>query len=145
MKLRILAGMIVVLAAFLSGCDSGESARVDETRAKLVGTWLREIQTDAAKSRRVLVIGQDGKFTERASLVRPDGQSEHPDYAGEWSYDGTHFKRRYLQEGGRQYSGGKMRYATYQLLSLSNSQWVARDNVDGQEIVYQRVPEGTQP
>ncbi|OOG42239.1 hypothetical protein [Polaromonas sp. A23] len=144
MKKTILLPLLVALA-LAAGCDNEESARTDETRAKLVGTWLREAESGGVKSRRVLSLSQDGKFADRIHATAADGQSERLDYAGEWSYDGTNLKRRYLQENGRQFSGGKIRYATQPLVSVSSSELVTRDNAGGIELVYQRAPEGTQP
>ena len=118
---------------------------MDETRAQLVGTWLREVESGGMKSRRVLSLSQEGKFVDRIHATAADGQSERLDYAGEWSYDGTNLKRRYLLENGRQFSGGTIRYATQPLVSVSASGFVTRDAAGGIELVYSRVPEGTQP
>ena len=70
---------------------------------------------------------------------------ERHEYAGEWSYDGTNFKRRYLQENGRQFSGGKIRYATFPLASVSPSELVVDDKIQGSKVIYRRVTEGTRP
>jgi hypothetical protein len=136
---------VLLMVVLMAGCDNAESVRMDETRAQLVGTWLREVESGSMKSRRVLSLSQEGKFVDRIHTTAADGQSERLDYAGEWSYDGTNLKRRYLQENGRQFSGGKIRYATQPLVSVSSSELVTKDNVAGVELVYHRVLEGTQP
>lgn len=141
MKLGLTAAIVIPL--LLGGCDSAESARVDETRAKLVGTWQRTVESDSGKGRRVLTLGRDGKFTDRSERVSSDGAPERQEYAGEWSYDGTHLKRRFLQENGRQFSGGKMRYATFRLKAVSASEFVVDDNIEGRDVTYRRVSEGT--
>lgn len=129
----------------LGGCDDGQSARIEETRGRLVGTWLHEAESGGARMRVVVALGQDGKFTERAKFVAPDGRSESEHFGGEWSYDGTNFKRRYLQQGGRQFAGGGIRYATYQLTSLSRTDFTGKDNREGREVTYRRVSEGSEP
>lgn len=141
---KTLAGVLAALA-LVAGCADAESRRIEETRAGLVGTWLRETQAEGARLRRVMVLAPDGKFVERAQRLGHDGREEKLEFAGEWSYDGTNFKRRYLQENGRQFAGGGFRYATYQLTSLTPSGFAARDHVAGGEIAYQRVADGTQP
>jgi len=144
MKNPLLAAALF-LPLVLSGCDDAQSARIEETRGRLVGTWLREDEFEGAKMRMVVALGQDGKFSERAKFVAPDGRTESEHFGGEWSYDGINFKRRYLQQGGRQFSGGGIRYATYQLTSLTRTDFTGKDNREGREITYRRVSEGTEP
>lgn len=141
MKLGLTAAIVILL--LFAGCDSTESVRIDETRAKLVGTWQRGVELDSGKGRRVLTLGKDGKFTDRSDRVGSDGSPERQEYAGEWSYDGTYLKRRFLQENGRQFSGGKMRYATFQLKAVSASEFVVNENIEGRDVTYRRVSEGT--
>lgn len=143
--MKIILFPILLALALLAGCDNEESLRIDETRAKLVGTWMRESESPGGKSRRVLFLDQQGKFADRIHAKAADGQSERLDYAGEWSYDGINLKRRYLQENGRSFSGGKIRYATQPLVSVSASELVTRDTAEGVELVYRRVLEGTEP
>jgi hypothetical protein len=129
----------------MSGCDNAESLRIDETRTKLVGTWLREDIVEGEKSRHVLSLGADGKFVDRILFASKDGQFERREFSGEWSYDGTNLKRRFLQENGRQYSGGGLRYATFSLVTDGSSEFVVNDNIVGREASYRRTAEGTQP
>jgi hypothetical protein len=143
--MRALLASVVVLSLAVAACDSAESARVDETRAKLVGTWLQEAEAGSAKSRRVLVLGKDGNFTDRQNVVTVGSPPEQVEYGGEWSYDGTNLKRRFLRENGRQFSGGGVRFATFPLVSVSASELVVDDNIRGTKVAYRRVAEGTQP
>ena len=135
----------LLAAALLAGCDSAESVRIEEARAKLVGTWLEEVAAEDAKSRRVLSLGTDGKFIDRIVLSVPGAPAQRRELAGEWSYDGTNLKRRYLRENGRQFSGSGMRYATFPLRSVTQSELVVDDNIRGKEALWRRVPEGTEP
>ena len=129
----------------LAGCDNIESARIEETRTKLAGTWLRTSDFENARVRRVLVLSGDGKFIDGARVTTAGRPEERRELAGEWSYDGMNLKRRYLEENGRKFSGGKIRYATFRLLSVDASELVLDDNIEGRKVSYQRVPEGTQP
>ena len=131
--------------ALLAGCDNAESQRIEDTRSRLVGTWLREPDADSVPSRRLLVLGADMKFTERIVATSQGGPGERRELAGEWSYDGTHLKRRYLQENGRQFAGGSMRFATFPLVSVGRTELVVDDKIEGRSVTYRRVPDGTQP
>jgi hypothetical protein len=132
-------------AAVLAGCGDPEAARIDEARARLVGTWLMESESGFVKSRRVLSLAADGKFVDRESVATGNEPVQRQVYAGEWSYDGMNFKRRFLQENGRQYSGGKIRFATFPLVSVSDRELVLDDNIRGERIAYRRVADGTEP
>ena len=135
----------VVALLLMTGCENAESLRIEETRTKLVGTWLREDSSEGGKTRRVLSLGADGKFVDRILITSEDGRSERREFAGEWSFDGKNLKRRFLQENGRQYSGGGMRYATFALVSIGSSEFVVNDNIVGREASYRKTAEGTQP
>jgi hypothetical protein len=97
------------------------------------------------KSRRVLVLGKDGKFTDQLALVKAGSSPEQVEYGGEWSYDGSNLKRRFLRENGRQFSGGGMRFATFRLVSVTGSELVVDDNIRGAKVAYRRVADGTTP
>lgn len=131
--------------ALLAGCDSAESQRIEDTRSRLVGTWLREPDADSVPSRRLLVLGADMKFTERIVVSSRGSAAERRELAGEWSYDGTHLKRRFLQENGRQFAGGSMRFATFPLVSVGRAEMVVDDKIEGRPVTYRRVADGTQP
>ena len=140
-----LVCLVVAMAALLAGCDSAEGARTEGIRGQLVGSWQTEAESGRVKLRRVLSLGPDGKFSDRLVVTTSGEGTQRREYAGEWSYDGTNFKRRFLQENGRQYSGGKIRYATFPLISISPSDFVVDDNVQGAKVTFRRVPEGTSP
>ena len=121
-----------IAALFLvAGCENADSLRIEETRSKLVGTWLRDDGTDGEKSLRLLYLGADGKFVDSISMSNSEGRIERTELSGEWSYDGKSLKRRFLQENGRQFSGGRMRYATFTLVSAETSEFVVNDNIVG--------------
>jgi hypothetical protein len=134
-----------LFAALLLGCDNPESARIEEVRSKLVGTWLEEAEAGSVRSRRVLTLAADGKFTDRALTISAGSTTNSKEFAGEWSYDGTNFKRRYMQENGRQYAGGSMRFATFALKELKRSELIVYDSIQGRDAIYRRVPDGTLP
>jgi hypothetical protein len=97
------------------------------------------------KLRRVLVLAADGKFTDRVLVVSPGAATDAKEFAGEWSYDGTNLKRRYMQENGRQYAGGAMRYATFALKDVTQSQLIVHDSIQGRDATYRHVAGGTLP
>lgn len=135
---------ILFVAAHVAACSDAESGRVNETQAQLVGTWLLESEAGSVKSRRVLALERDGKFIDRFTVTTSGGNPEKLEYAGEWSFDGMNLKRRFLQENGRQYSGGKIRFATFPLISVSANELVVDDNIQGRKLIFGRVQKGTQ-
>lgn len=128
----------------LAGCENADSSRMEETRNKLVGTWLREDGSDGDNSRRVLYLGANGKFVDSISRSTSEGRMERTEFSGEWSYDGKNLKRRFLQENGRQFSGGRIRYATFALVSAQASEFVVNDNIVGREVRYRKTLEEAQ-
>ena len=143
--ITLLSLLALVAALGLAACDTAESARVDATRAKLIGTWLHESDTGGGKHRRLLILGKDGTFTDRIAVVMATSPKEQIEFGGEWSYDGSNLKRRFLRENGRQYSGGNMRFATFPLISVSESELVLDDNIRNEKATYRRVAEGANP
>ncbi|MRD47545.1 hypothetical protein [Caenimonas koreensis] len=125
--------------AGLGGCDS-KALGEDEPPSKLVGTWQRDFEFRGAKAHLVLSLGADRKFVERIDYVEPDGRTQQQEFAGEWSFDGVKFARRYLRENGRQYSGSVVRFATLDLTSVTSRQFTGKDNLRGEEFVFQRAP-----
>ncbi len=103
----------------------------------MVGTWLEESDPGSLSARRVLSLKADGKFTDEISVR--GSSPERRELAGEWSYDGLNLKRRYLQENGRQFSGGGMRYATFPLKAVTQSELVLEDNIQKRQAKYRRV------
>lgn len=136
--MRELLLTLLVAATALAGCSLEDPATA-QTRARLVGTWLEQPGPAAASGRRVLSLKADGKFTDEIVDSASGASPQRREFAGEWSYDGTNLKRRYLQENGRQFSGGGMRYATFPLKAVTQSEMVLEDNVQKREAVYRRI------
>lgn len=140
--LRIL--LAAALLAALSGCIE-DVASTDPPEAKLVGTWQHRADVQGGKVHLVVAVMPDQKFVESFRFTASDGKVEAHEYTGEWSFDGSNFKRRYLSDNGRQFSGGSVRYATLELSSFTPKQFVGKDNVRHREFAYERVSEGTRP
>lgn len=139
-RLIVLSG-----AAILLGCDSGASDRKDATRARLVGTWLRETEASGQKMRRVIVLSADKSFLEFAKIVAADGAAETEAHKGEWFFDGTNFKRKYTHLNAVPLSSSRMTFATFRLEPSSADEIVGVDDVRQMKVVYRRVPDGTRP
>jgi hypothetical protein len=142
---RIGALALGLCCGLLAACQDAEGLRTAQTRTALVGTWLAESEEAGGSMRRVLVLGNEGKFSERISVASTGAPVARKEFAGEWSYDGTHLKRRYLQEDGRQFAGGRIRYATFPLVFVSAEAFVVRDTIVAREVNFRRAAEGTQP
>ncbi len=129
---------------FMTACSGPPAdSPVDAVRQQLVGSWLRDYQQEGANVKRLLVLGDDGRFSETARVVDAAGAVANHAHAGEWTYDGTNLKRRYTSFNGKQPSAPTMPYVTYQLRFESKYEFVGTDNVRKREVRYQRVEAGS--
>ena len=137
----------VVLLVALSGCDNPpEDSAARDVQRRLVGTWLREYEEQGTRVRRVLVLLPDGRFHEASHITPPDGlAAQDAQGSGEWVFDGTNLKRRYLVLNGKPAGHPRMPYATFALRFPSRTEFVGVDHVRRREVRYARVPDGTLP
>lgn len=140
----VLAILALTFGLLLGGCEDAQSLKAEETRGKLVGTWLREMEHGGDKARRVLVLSDGGKFSETLAVQYADGRTGREQRSGEWSFDGVNLKRRYTHEDGRQLSGN-FRFVTFALTVFTDSEFEGRNHAHGEEIHYRRVAERTMP
>jgi hypothetical protein len=140
----LLLSLLLACASALVGCEDAQAVKAEEAKQKLVGTWLREISVEGAKGRRVLVLAEDGKFTEILVAEFGDGRKGRNERSGEWAFDGTNLKRRYTHEDGRQLSGN-FHFVTFEIVALSRTEFEGKNHVQGEEIRYRKVPAGTSP
>jgi hypothetical protein len=142
---RCFAAMTAVVLGLLLAACSGPPADLpaDAVHQQLVGSWLREYTQEGAQVRRLLVLGEDGLFTETAVVVNAAGTVTEHAHAGQWTFDGTNLKRRYTSFDGKQPSAPTMPYVTYQLKFESRYEFVGTDNVRKREVHYSRVAQGT--
>jgi hypothetical protein len=141
---RCLAAAIALASFVLAGCGGPPvDSPADAVQQKLVGSWLREYSQEGAQVRRLLVLGDDGRFTETARVVDAAGGVTEHAHAGQWTFDGTNLKRRYTSFDGKQPAAPTLPYVTYQLKFESRHEFVGTDNVRKREVHYSRVPGGT--
>jgi hypothetical protein len=128
----------------LAGCNNPPpDSPLDAIQQQLVGSWLREYTQEGAQVRRLLVLGEDGRFAETARVVDAAGAVTEHAHAGQWTFDGTNLKRRYTSFDGKQPSAPTLPYVTYQLKFESRYEFVGTDNVRKREVRYSRVGQGT--
>lgn len=140
LQLRRLALLLVLPAFLLAACDSSpEDTLVDDVQQRLVGSWQREYDQEGAHVKRLLELNADGHFTETARVVEPDGAVTEHLHTGEWIFDGTNLKRKYLSADGKPLSRLTLPYATFALKFDSNREFVGTDNIRKREVRYQRV------
>ncbi len=140
---RRLVAATALAALLLAACDNPPAdSPADDVRQLLVGSWLREYDQEGARVRRLLVLGDDGRFRETARVVDAAGIVTDHAHAGDWTFDGTNLKRRYTSFDGKQPSAPTLPYVTYQLRFESKYAFVGTDNVRRREVRYLRVEEG---
>ena len=140
---RRLVTVMALTVLLLAACHNPPAdSAADDVRQLLVGGWLREYAQDGARVRRLLVLGDDGRFRETARVVDAAGIVTDHSHAGDWTFDGANLKRRYTSFDGKQPSAPTLPYVTYQLRFESKYAFVGTDNVRRREVRYQRVEEG---
>jgi hypothetical protein len=144
-ELRRFAGLAAMFVSFfLAACsDPPADSPAESVQQQLVGSWLREYSQEGAQVRRLLVLADDGRFTETARVVDAAGNVTDHAHAGQWTFDGTNLKRRYTSFDGKQPSAPTLPYVTYQLKFESRHEFVGTDNVRKREVHYSRVQPGT--
>lgn len=140
-----LAALATLLAPiFLAACsDPPADSPAQAVQQQLVGSWLREYTHDGARVRRLLVLSEDGRFTETAQAVDESGVVTDFSHAGQWMFDGTNLKRKYTSFNGKQPSAPTLPYVTFQLRFESRHEFVGIDHVRRREVRYWRVGPGT--
>ena len=139
------AALATLLASFFLVACSGPPADspLDAVQQQLVGSWLRDYTQEGARVRRLLVLGEDGLFTETARMVDATGAVTDYAHAGQWTFDGTNLKRRYTSFNGKQPAAPTLPYVTYQLKFESKYAFIGTDNIRKREVHYSRVAAGT--
>jgi hypothetical protein len=145
-SLRLVALAAALAAGLACGCDSGPVASLEEpVQERLAGTWLREYQDQATVVRRVLVLEPGGAFREMSTVTDAGVPPARHTHEGEWLFDGTNLKRRYLRVDGHLPSAPMVPFATFEIRFSSRNEFIGVDNVHKREVRYQRVAEGTVP
>ena len=131
-------------AVLAAGCTHPPDETPERTiEARLAGTWLREFEENSSQVRRVLVLAQDGTFTEKA-VVRGPAPAQF-NHSGDWRYDGTNLKRHYRLLDGKPPSAPFMPFATFELRFETPDEFSGFDRVHRREVHYRRVADGTVP
>jgi hypothetical protein len=138
----------LALALLLATCDGKLATWLeppDDAAAQLHGTWLREVQEQGTRARRVLTLAPDGAFRETVRVVDARGAVTQHEHLGTWFFDGTNLKRKYRLMDGEPPSRLNLPFATFQIAFESRNEFVGIDHIHGNRIRYQRVPPDTQP
>ena len=138
------AALTVAVLAGACGQPPDDSPQ-QQTRERLIGTWLREYQEDAIRVRRVLVLESGGGFRESALVTESGAPVAQHAHAGEWRFDGTNLKRRYTRMNGRKPAAPIVPFATFEIHFQSPDEFIGVDNVRRRQLRYRRVVEGTTP
>lgn len=142
---RLCAGLLLA-AALLAACEGPpDDSQVEEVQRRLMGTWLRAYEEDGTRVRRILVLEQDGRFSEMSAATQDAAVVAQHNHSGEWHFDGTNLKRRYTRIDGQQPSAPTVPYAAFEIRFESRNEFIGTDNVRKRQVRYLRVPDGTLP
>jgi hypothetical protein len=145
---RFLLPAALALAVLLATCDGQLTALLDpqpDSASQLHGTWLRDVQEQGTRARRVLTLEPDGDFRETVRIVEAGGRVTQHEHSGSWFFDGTNLKRKYRLVDGQPPSRLNLPFATFQIAFESRNEFVGTDHIHGNRVRYQRVPPDTQP
>lgn len=140
--------LICLAACPQAGCDSTPPDDPNEsTRRRLVGTWLRAYDEHGVRVRRVLVMNDNGTFQEASSMQPADllVPKSLSNGSGVWLFDGTNLKRHYRLINGKPTAAPIVPFATFEIRFPSRTEFIGIDRVRRREVLYARVPEGTEP
>jgi hypothetical protein len=138
--------LVAAACSGLGACgQSPGSDATQDTRERLVGTWLRDYEEGQVRVRRVLVLDANGQFHE-ASRITEQGATEIAHTGeGDWLFDGTNLKRHYTRVDGKATSAPIVPFATFELRFPSRNEFIGLDRVRRVEVSYRRVEDGTEP
>lgn len=143
-----VAGWLGLVGCTPQPADQGPTAEVPDAEAvrqRLVGTWLREYEQDGTRVRRILVLQDNGTFTE---TYRVDGQADaalSPGHTGTWLFDGTNLKRHYQFIDGKQATRASVLFAALDIRFSGKHEFTGTDHVRKRSVRYARVEAGTVP
>lgn len=141
LKSLVLAPLLISIIS----CGKASAPAEDSIRQKLVGTWLSETEFEETKTRTVTNLDQDGAFREIEKTVPAKGGTVEATYAGEWSFDGVNFKRKYMNKDGRLLPNSKFEYATYAVSMVGINEFMGTDNIQKQAVKFTRTNVDTRP
>lgn len=126
-------------AVLTASCDDSSLKPADTVRQRLVGRWLEELSIDGNQIRSIVTLDQGGKFLELEEVWDASGSTKQETHAGEWSFDGINFKRKYISLNGQPLSNARFGYATYAVKSFEKDKFVGVDNVRATETRFSRT------
>jgi hypothetical protein len=138
----------VVLALLLIStvsCGRPTTPTEDRIRQELVGTWMSETNEEGVRIRVVVNVIGGGGFREVESSVDPDGTSKQNSYAGEWSFDGTNFKRRYTSKDDQPLPNSQVGYTTYAVSMFRADEFLGVDHGHRRTVKFSRMNASTKP
>ena len=132
--------LLVALSAVLTvSCDNTSLKPSNDVRQRLVGRWAEEFSTDGNQIRSIVILSQDGKFLELEKVLGANGSTKQETHAGEWSFDGTNFKRKYTSLNGQPLLNAQFGYTTYEVKLVEKNEFVGVDNVRTREVRFRRT------
>ncbi|MFI8616001.1 hypothetical protein ACIGHN_10885 [Acidovorax sp. NPDC077693] len=126
-------------AVLTASCDDSSLKPADDVRQRLIGRWLEEISDGGFQSRSVVTLDRNGTFIEVEEALKANELTMQQTHAGEWSFDGVNFKRKYTNLNGKNLSNASFGYATYAIKFLGEDSFIGIDNVREREYRFSRI------
>lgn len=126
-------------AVLTASCDDSSPKPAEDVRQRLIGRWLEELSDDGLQIRSIVTLDRDGTFIEVEKTLEASGSTKQETHAGDWSFDGINFKRKYTSLNGQPLSSARFGYATYAVKSFAKNEFVGVDNVRARETRFNRT------
>lgn len=132
----------LVASVVLLGCEQLASDQDREAKAKVVGHWLREVDSehDAVLMREHIVHTADGKFVLERMVASKDGTVTREHESGVWFVTAGLYKMRTEYIGREHLPPTQQLYSTCTIQSLSTEAIVCINEVDKWTKHQRRVP-----
>lgn len=139
MAVRLL--LMIVLASSV-GCEQLASDGDKQARQKIVGHWLREVESETQGTlvREHIIHAPDGKFQLERMVADKDGVVTREYESGLWFVTANLYKMRTEYQGRELLPPSRQLYSTCTIQSLSTEELVCSNEVDKWTKRQKRVP-----
>ncbi|WP_213955785.1 MULTISPECIES: hypothetical protein [unclassified Variovorax] len=110
-----------------------------------MGTWLSESDDEGIRTRTVIALAEAGEFDEVEKIDDGKGTARETRTGGEWSFDGTNFKRKYTRKDGQPLPMNYFATTTYAINMIGDDRFFGVDNLRHRTVSFARAHGSVRP